>query len=131
MFLDRECVERGERKAKEKSDSAVKHDKGVAKGTLQFVGSTDCPARIRYSPMRRHRLATPNGADFARRTVANREDKLHFRCAWLGKFIPAFAAQIGCGEPGTLDLLQRVRIHVPNRMAARAVCDKLRLAAIT
>ena len=44
--------------------------------------------RIRDAPMRRHRLARPDGADFAGGVVAHGDDEIHLRRIGLSKPLP-------------------------------------------
>src|SRR5437899_8165085 len=76
--------------------------------------------------MRRNRLARPDGADFRRRGIADREDKLHLRRAVLRELIPTLAAQPCNGQPRGFELFQCVWMDTAGRMASRAECVKIR-----
>jgi hypothetical protein len=78
--------------------------------------------------MRRHRLAWPNGAHFFCSVVAHSKNKIEFRRAWFGKFVPAFAAQIVCRNSGGIEPMQRFSSNRCRRMAPRAVSNEPRLA---
>src|SRR3954447_2117941 len=71
--------------------------------------------------MCRDRLPRPNRADFPRRAVTNCKHEIHFRRAGFREFVPALTAQISRGEPGLLQMLQRVRIDASDRMAPGTV----------
>src|SRR6478735_12155348 len=49
---------------------------------------------IRNSPMRGHRMTWPDGTDFVRGIVANREDEVELRCVRPRELVPAFRTQL-------------------------------------
>ena len=84
--------------------------------------------RIGNAPMGGYGLSGPDGADFTSGVVANGKDKIHWRGARLGEFVPALAAQIGRGEFGRFELLERERIDAAGGKAAGAVSGEIGLA---
>jgi hypothetical protein len=77
-----------------------------------------------------HRLAGPHRADFVSGIVANGENKIHVRRAGLGEFVPAFAAQSGSGQTGTLQLPNGERMDAACGLAAGTEGAKVACAAM-
>ena len=84
---------------------------------LQVCSSAaDERCRILDAPMRRHRLAGPDGAHLAGGVVADREHEVERRPAAVGELVPALAAQrlgpivqpLAAGERHRMDLALRV-----------------------
>src|SRR4029077_8348790 len=107
LFLDGELAQAGEGKAKKQHDSSVENQESLAISAFDLFGRSYGGSGIGNSPVSRHGLARPNGADFACRVVADRKHEIHFRSSRLLKFVPAFAAQALGGHTGERELLQR------------------------
>src|SRR5579862_238970 len=121
FFLNFEAVKTRERKTEEQADSAIQHEKRLAKCALHFIlGSADC-SRVRHSPMGRDGLPGPDGTNFLRRVVANGEHEVQGWRAGFGKLLPTLAAQAGGGKARVLKFAKSLRANLPCRMAACAV----------
>jgi hypothetical protein len=70
--------------------------------------------------MRRHWLARPHRANFARRVIADREYKIHSGSTGLREFTPTLAAQASRCQPRGFKLMNRDRIHAACGMTSRA-----------
>ena len=75
--------------------------------------------------MRRHRVAGPDRADFARRLIADREHEIHLRRVRLGELIPALRAQALRRQLHGLQQFERERMHFAFGKAALP-CDRPR-----
>ena len=83
LFLQRQLIERAQRQAHEDVYAVGQHPHGVGEGEADFSFGTLGGCRIGDAPMRRHRLARPLRAGFARCVVADREYKIELRRMWL------------------------------------------------
>src|SRR5690349_11405069 len=91
--LQSKPVYRGMGKAKELADSPIQKEKRFTERPLYlFRGALD-RCRIRNTPMRRHRLARPQGTHFFGGVVANRKNKVHLWGIGPRELIPTFAAE--------------------------------------
>ena len=76
--------------------------------------SVPCDGRgILDAPVRRHRLAGPDGASLAGGAVADREHEIHNRGAGIGELVPALRAKALGRVSERVQHLQREGIHVP------------------
>ena len=75
---------------------------------------------IRHAPVRRHRLARPEGRLFGRGLVADSEDEVHTRRIDGGELAPILASQSLRGYPGLLQEFDGERIDGAFRVAAGA-----------
>ena len=94
---------------------------GMAEGlALDSVGRIT-GGRVGVAPVRRGRVAGPDGAHLARGAVADRDDEVHVRRARDGKLVPGLAAPPFRGHPGVLQHVQRqgVRLLAGPGAAAR------------
>src|SRR5262249_2791445 len=89
-----------------------------------FLLAAHYRGRIRYAPVRGHRLARPQGTGLAGRVVAYREHEVQGRSARLSELVPALRAQAFGLELLSLQQLQRERIYFAGRMAAGAECTE-------
>ena len=92
LLFDGEGVKTFEGQTKKKTDSPIQHHKRVPEGLFDLVGRAFRRSRIRHSPVGGHRLTGPEWADFLRRVVTDRKDKIQLRCAGLGEFTPILAS---------------------------------------
>ena len=83
FFLQREIVETFERKAEKQTDSPIKKEVSVPKGSLDIRFAAANRRRIGYTPVCRHWLSRPYRADFIGCVVTDGEDKIESRCAGL------------------------------------------------
>ena len=85
-------------------------------------------ARIGNAPMRRHRLARPDGTHLLGRVVADREHEIHLGRSGFCELIPVLAAQALRRKMSEFDLLERLGPNPPGGVAARTVGGERRLA---
>lgn len=88
FFLDRQFVQARKRQTKQQAYPAVKNHKGIAESPFDLLWRSHYGGRIGNAPVCGHRLAGPNGTNFLRSVIADREDKIEVWCAWFGKLIP-------------------------------------------
>src|ERR1700687_426680 len=113
FLLQREPIQGHQRQSEKETDAPVKSKKRLAEGAFDFGGVSVHGSRIWYSPVRGHGMSRPDRANLLGSVVANREDELHLGSAGAREFIPALAAQAGCGNASQLKLLQRFGMHRP------------------
>src|SRR5215468_9961544 len=103
--LDRQAAELVDRQRDEQLDAVFENNAGIAEGAPLLGFRAAHGGGIGDAPMRGHRIAGPHRAQFARRLVANRDHKIHYRGAGPAEFIPAFTAQPVCWQ---IELFQRL-----------------------
>src|SRR5215472_17058414 len=121
-------VERLQGKIKKQTDPAVEHKKCIAERFLNLLGRARNGGGVGHAPMRRHRLAGPDRADFFGRVVADREYEIELGCSRLCKLIPALASHSRCGNVGRLKLAQSFGPYLARWIASGAVSGEGRLA---
>jgi hypothetical protein len=120
LALQHHAIERGKRQSKEQLDAAFEHPECITKGEHAVSLGAVRRGGIRDTPMRRHRMTRPHGANLASSLVADRKHKIHCRCAWRGIFIPRLRAQARRRKPLLAQQPQRERMHLALGKAARA-----------
>ena len=128
LGLQTQLVEARVRQAQEQTDAAVENQKRLAKGGLFFFRSAAHRGRVSESPVRRRRMPRPHWAHSLRSVIAEGEDEIQFRRAWLRELVPTFAAQIARWNAGEFDLSQSFGPDDHGRMAAGAIGDEVRFA---
>src|SRR3990167_8936084 len=74
--------------------------------------------------MRSDRLPGANGADFAGRVVADRENEIHLRGAMRGELVPVLGPQALGMQPVLLEEVDGERVDLACRVATSAVRDE-------
>src|SRR5208282_3339598 len=121
FLLQREAIERRQRKREKETDPAVENKKRVAKSAFDFSGVSLHGSRVGNSPVCGHGLSRPQRAGFLGGIVANREDEVHFGSARSPEFVPALAAQASGRDTSHFQLLQRFGTNRSRRMTSSAV----------
>src|SRR5262249_32817934 len=80
-----------------------------------------CHRWVGDAPVRRHRLAWPDGARFTGSVVANGESEIERRSARSRKLAPRFRTKRGCVIPQALEQPSGFWVNDPFRLAACAV----------
>jgi hypothetical protein len=119
-----------ERQAEEEFDAAFESEEGVAEGALKLFRRAGRHGGIGNTPVSSDRLTGPNRADFVGGVVTDGDDDMHLWRAGLGEFIPAFAAQAGCGQVGGFELFDGMRIDLAGGIAASAEGTEIGLTAM-
>src|SRR5262249_9428546 len=111
-LLQAELIEAPDRQRREDSNAWMKHPVRILECKGDLSGGAFGFGWIGNAPMRRHRLAGPHRADFARRVVADGEGKIERRRAWLGELVPRLRTKARRVIAETLQELDGVRVHL-------------------
>src|ERR1039457_2586385 len=120
FFLQRQPIQRRQRKSEKKTDAPVENKKRVAERPLDFRRVSVHGGRIWNSPMRRHRLSRPQRTGFFGGVVADREHEMQLGSARMSEFVPVLTPQARHGHASRPQLLQSFRTHCPRRMTPSA-----------
>src|SRR5258708_39449734 len=119
--LDRVAVKHMQRQIHELAYAVHDLPVDLAEYLAFFVVAAFESSRIFKAPMRRHRFARPDRADFARCLIADRDNEIHVRSVERRELIPALAAQFRRVIAERFASLGRERINGAGRMAAGTV----------
>lgn len=125
FLLDGQFVETRQWQAQEKTDSAVENHESLTEGLLDLLGCAGYCGRVRYAPVRGHRLARPDRANFFGGVVTNGEHEIQVGGVGLGEFVPIFAASAIGGQLSQLKLSQCLWVNTPRGVASGAVSRKV------
>src|SRR5262249_26146889 len=120
-LLKAELIETSDRQSRENANALMEHPVGLLERKGDLSGGPFGFGWIGNAPMRRHRLARPHRANFARRVVADGEGKIERRRAWLGELIPRLRTKARRVIAEARQELRGVRVHSALRLASRAV----------
>src|ERR1019366_1911968 len=124
LVLQRKPVNARKRQAKEGADAVGDLELRVRK-CLQLPGPiADHRSGVGKAPMCRDRLPRPCWTNLAGCSLADGEDEIHLRGTGPGEFLPTLAAQATSVITLIGQHLQRERMDLTARMAARAVGAK-------
>ena len=77
----------------EGGEAVVQHPVGVGEGQSDFNRIAFHRRRVGHAPMRRHRLARPDGTHFARRAVADGDHEIQRWGAGRGELVPGLGTK--------------------------------------
>src|SRR6266436_1821607 len=117
--LQAQPIEAADRQRRENPNALMQHPVRILERKRDLSRGAFGFGWIGNAPMRRHRLAGPHRTDFARRVVADGEGKIERRRAGLGELIPQLRTKARRVIAETLQELDRVRVHLALRLAAR------------
>src|SRR5690554_6092783 len=126
--MNRRLVQRGQGQTDEHVDPSRDLPEYFFKyAPLLFIAALS-GGRIFETPMRRSRLAGPNGAYFACCAIAHGNDEIHLRGTRYRELIPTFAAQIFERITQHLDFLNRKGVNRRTGVTAGAISMKTPLS---
>src|ERR1039458_2755507 len=128
FLLDGQFVETRQWQAQEKTDPAVENHESLAEGLLDLLGCAGYCGRVRYTPVRGHRLPRPDRADFFGSVVTDGKHEVQVRGVGLREFVPILATCVTGWQFRDFELAKRSGVNNPLRVAACAVSRKVRKA---
>src|SRR6202035_3228793 len=114
----RRAIERVDRKTRQEFNSSFKLFERLAERNRLFGICTFDRRGVGDSPMRRHGLARPDGADFTGRVVADGENEIDQRRSRRRELIPALASKIIRWQIRALEQFDGHRMYLTFREAS-------------
>src|SRR5262249_4236090 len=124
MLLQRKPTQLFERQVHENADALVEHAHAVVEGKRLLGIVAFRLGGVWHAPMRRHWLARPDGTDFVRGIVTDREHEVELRRIGFRELIPRFRAQARDVVMHLAQQIERERINRAGRLAAGAIGAK-------
>ncbi len=119
-MLERQRIKRGYGQADKQGNATVKMTKGDGNRiSLRVVMPFDC-SRVLDTPMSRHRLPRPDGANLPRSVVADCEDKIKKWRIRRREFIPTLAVQVGARKALLFQQVNDKGVNASAGVATRA-----------